>query len=85
MFLIYWTSDNVTLSHQNLWAGNILKSMTSEGNNVHVETAVFKLSDLEGNTFKIVFHSNLNVSFGVASENIEILAKQNQLFQLLSV
>ena len=33
----------------------------------------------------IVFLSNLNVSFGLASENIEILAKQNQLFQSLSV
>ena len=33
----------------------------------------------------IVFLSNLSVSFGLASENIEILAKQNQLFQSLSV
>ena len=28
------TSNNETVSRQNLWAGNIAKSMTSEGNNV---------------------------------------------------
>ena len=26
------TSNNETVSHQNLWAGGIAKSMTSEGN-----------------------------------------------------
>ena len=43
------------------------------------------LNELSRGKHLIVFLSNLNVSFGLASENIEILAKQNQLFQSLSV
>ena len=36
----HMTSNNETVSHQNLWAGNIAKSMMSEGNSALLPTNV---------------------------------------------
>ena len=42
------TSNNETVSPQNLWVGNIAKSMTSEGNNALLPANVDHLSLLQG-------------------------------------
>ena len=80
------TSNNETVSRQNLWAGNIAQSMTSEGYTVHcyprmstVNMNSSSKSDLLYSLGKqlILFSENLNVSLGSPSGNIEILGKQN--------
>ena len=43
---ITWHLNNETVSRQNLWAGNIAKSMTSEGNSVLLPTNVYRSRDL---------------------------------------
>ena len=65
------TSNNETVSRQNLWTGNIAKSMTSESNatmlmNFQLEN--FQLYDKSLKDWSlgkqlILFPSNLNVSF----------------------
>ena len=91
------TSNNETASWQNAWAGNIAKSMMSEGNstlrpmNVDQQPPLqpglmnFKLQNfrLYNKSLKdwslgkqlILFRLNLNVSFGSALGNLEILVK----------
>ena len=39
----HMTSNNETVSRQNLWAGNIAKSMTSEGNSALCTIRDFKI------------------------------------------
>ena len=43
---ITWRLNNETVSRQNLCAGNIAKSMTSEGNSVLLPTNVYRSRDL---------------------------------------
>ena len=87
------TSNNETVSRQMPWAGNIAKTMTSNGKQFTVTremltavahdrwnlSAVFKFCFC----FVLLYNkSNLNVSLDFVSGNIEILGKQNSLFPL---
>ena len=46
-FEVTWhASNNETVSRQNLWAGNIAKSMTSEGNSTLLPANVDRSRDL---------------------------------------
>ena len=82
------TANNETVSCQNLWAGNIAKSMTSEGNsapaNVDRQPTLtrglmnFQLQIFQLYNKSLVPRETVNfVSLGSATENIEILFKQN--------
>ena len=49
------TFNNETLSRQNLRAGNILKSITSESNSAHVETAVTsRFNEFQASKFPVI-------------------------------
>ena len=84
------TSNIEDVSRQNLWAGNIAKSMTSEGNSALLPVNVdqrpplqrglmnFQLQIFQLYNKSLVPWETVNfVSLGSATENIEILFKQN--------
>ena len=74
------TSNNEDVSRQNLWAGNIAKSMTSEGNSALEPVNVDRRPQLQRGLMKQItgLSGKVNfVSLGSASGNIEILVKQN--------
>ena len=80
----HMTSNKETVSRQMPWAGNIAKTMMSNGKQFTVTrpmlTAVARDHwSLLGERW-ILFPSNLNVSLDFISGNIEIRGKQNSLF-----